>query len=242
MCSTTVRSALAFAAVLVAARASVTETDDDNAGIAINQTEVLNYPSLMLYNAVYSGETHVVISVDADGRLTDSLVVSYTHEAFADAALSALRRWSYEPAKVRGRACAGRADVLFDFRDKGVIVQTFPGSLERHIFRTGRDDRYVFAACNLRDLDRIPTPLHVVAPVLPAGGLPHGIKRAVTVEFYIDQEGHVRMPAIERADAGDAFAAASVAAVEQWKFEPPRRKGSPVLVLARQEFAFVPKP
>ena len=63
----------------------------------------------------------------------------------------------------------------------------------------------------------------------------------VTVEFYIDEQGTVRMAAVPRESAGDVYAAAAVAAVEQWRFEPPLRKGEPVLVLAQQEFKFRPK-
>jgi outer membrane biosynthesis protein TonB len=37
------------------------------------------------------------------------------------------------------------------------------------------------------------------------------------------------------------YAAAAVSAVEQWRFEPPLRKGAPVLVYAQQEFSFHPK-
>jgi len=233
---------LLFAALLGPVWAAPAEPADANAGISVNQTGVLAYPPLMLYSAIYSGEVHAVISVDAEGKLTDSLAVSYTNQAFADAAMMALKRWTYEPARVHGVASAARADVLFSFRDKGVIVQTLPGALERRMYNTSFDERYVYSPCKLRDLDRIPTPLHVVQPELPKGSsLPHGTKRVVTVEFYIDEQGRVRMPAIERTDAGDAFAAAAVTAVEQWKFEPPLRKGQPVLVLVRQDFAFVPK-
>ena len=102
------------------------------------------------------------------------------------------------------------------------------------------DERYSYSACRLRELDRIPIPAHVVPPTPPKGGLRD--KRTITVEFYIDEEGRVRMPAIDREEPDDAYAAAAVAAVEQWQFEPPTRKGLPVLVLARQDFAFVPKP
>ena len=242
MRSLPVISSLLFVAALVPVHAALLAPAEDDAGIAIHQTGVLVYPPMMLYEAVYSGEVHVVISVDAEGRLTDSLVVSYTNRAFADSAMAAVKRWNYEPARVHGRVCAARADVLFAFRDKGVIVQTFPGSLEKHMFHDMIDEQLVFTAYKLRDLDRIPTPLHVVQPVLPNGSLPNGAKRIVTVEFYIDEAGHVRMPAIDRTDAGDAYAAAAVAAVEQWQFEPPLRKGQPVLVLAKQDFAFVPKP
>jgi TonB family protein len=211
--------------------------NNEDAGIAINQTSVLVYPPIMLYNAIYYGEARVVISVDENGKLTDCLVTGYTNEAFADAAVGALRRWSYESARANGRARTSRADVLFIFRDKGVIVQNLPGALEQYRTFGAFQDRYVFKPCKLGELDRIPTPVHVVPPVVAKSSEAH----TVMVEFYIDEEGRVRMPAVARESADDIFAAAAVSAVEQWRFEPPLRRGRPVLVYAQQEFSFRPK-
>jgi TonB family protein len=226
-----------FAARLLSGAVAAGPAGDENAGIAINQSSLLVYPPMMLYNAIYYGEARVVISVDADGKLTDSLVTGYTNEAFAEAAVGALKRWSYESARANGKARASRADVLFIFRDKGVIVQNLPGALEQHRTFGALQDRYTFKPCKLSDLDRIPNPIHVVPPVAAKSSRLH----SVTVEFYIDAEGKVRMPAVARESADDVYAAAAVSAVEQWRFESPLRKGRPVLVYAQQEFAFRPR-
>lgn len=209
----------------------LTEAD---VGIAIEQTGVLVYPPLMTVNAIYSGGARAVISVDEHGNLTDCLLISYTQQAFADAAFTALKRWKYQPARVNGQRVASRADVLFEFRDQGVFVQSFPGAIVRHAFLRFLEEHQVYEACQLRDLDRIPTPVHVVTPVAK----PESTARSVVVGFYIDEHGRVRMPAVEREAVDDVLAAAAVAAVEQWRFEPPLRKGQPVLVYAKQEFTF----
>lgn len=211
---------------------SALERTDDNVGIEIDQVGVLVYPPMMLYNAIYSGEVSAVISVDEKGVLTDYLVTGYTDQAFADAAVMALKRWNYKPARVMGRARSSRADVLFQFKDQGVIVQSLPGALEQRALAGYMQGRYIYQPCKLRELDRIPTPVHVVRPVVNKSDS----QRKITVEFYIDEEGRVRMPAVGRESADDAFAAAAVSAVEQWRFEPPLRKGRPVLVYAQQPF------
>jgi outer membrane biosynthesis protein TonB len=48
------------------------------------------------------------------------------------------------------------------------------------------------------------------------------------------------MPAVLSADY-DELASLAVAAIQQWKFEPPTRKGVPVMVRAKQVFHFGPK-
>jgi TonB family protein len=211
--------------------------DLDNVGIAIEQIGVLPYPPMMIYNAIYSGEVRAVISVDQDGILTDCLLAAYTHREFADAALAALKRWRYQAARVNGRSVASRANVLFEFREQGVIVQSFPGAMMRHAYFSALDQRFVYQAYQLRDLDRIPVTVHVVTPVVNADSSPH----RVVVEFFIDEEGNVRIPAVSRDAADDIYAAAAVAAVEKWRFEPPLRKGRPVLLETQQEFKFKPK-
>lgn len=230
-CSTLFLSLLSFPLI---GNAAGLEPSDEDAGIAIDQVGVLVYPPMMLYNAIYTGEVSVVISVDEKGVLTDCLVTGYTDHTFADAAVTALKRWIYQPARVKGRARASRADVLFLFKDQGVIVQNFPGALEQRAWSGYAQGRYVYQPCKLRELDRIPTPVHVVRPSIKPGDGQH----SVTVEFYIDEDGKVRMPAVARESADDAYAAAAVSAVEQWRFESPLRRGKPVLVYAQQEFTF----
>ncbi len=205
---------------------------DADLGIAIEQVGVLAFPPSMLYNGVSTGEVRAAISVDQDGNLTDSLLISYTEKPFADAAMAAIKRWHYQAALVHGRPQSSRADVIFSFRDQGVIVQSLPGAAERQVIEKMIQGRFVYQACQLRDLDRIPTPVHMITPSFHDDGKKH----SVIVGFYIDEEGKVRLPSVSRESADDFFAAASVKAVEQWRFEPPLRKGLPVLVYAEQEF------
>jgi TonB family protein len=210
---------------------------DADVGISIEQVGVLVFPPSMLYSGVSSGEVHTAISVDQEGKLVDYLLISYTEKAFADAAVAAIKRWKYQAARVHGRAQSSRADVIFSFRDQGVVVQSLPGAAERRVIEEMLNGRFIYRACQLRDLDRIPTPVHVVPPVFSGDSR----KRTVTVGFYIDEEGKVRLPSVSRDDADDFLAAAAVEAVEKWRFEPPLRKGFPVLVYAEQEFNFTPK-
>jgi len=218
-----------------------TDPSPENEGIGINQTDVLVYPFEMTNSGVLAGEVRVVVSVDVNGKLSDALVVGYTNVRFAEAAVSALKRWSFTPALVNGQPLASRANVLFIFKNTtGVTVERLSG-LAYSSLAQSKNDHYAYLACQLRDLDRIPIPVRVVPPVSSKSGL-RGARHTVTVEFYIDEEGHVRIPAIGRDEANDAYAAAAVSAVEQWQFEPPLRKGRPVLVLAKQDFTFVPKP
>ncbi|HVU18085.1 MAG TPA: energy transducer TonB [Candidatus Didemnitutus sp.] len=210
--------------------------DEDNVGVAIHQTgRVLVFPPDLLTMGVSEGEVQVVLSVDAEGKLTDLLVVSYTNPAFAEAVEKVLPTWTYDPARLHGRAQAGRVDIDIKFSSE---VNIFVVNLGWHYWEnvTG-GHRFVYKTYKLSDLDRIPTPAHVVRPGLPNGAAPSS-DRTVTVEFFIDEYGRVRVPTVDRTEASDSYAAAAIAAVEQWKFEPPVRHGKPVLVLLQEDFTF----
>jgi hypothetical protein len=231
---------LLVSAVLPAARTVAMPADSDSS-IVIHQTgRVLVFPTDLLMEGVPSGEVQVVLSVDAKGVLSDCLVVGYTNSGFADEVVQALKTWSYEPARVHGRALASRVDLKVTFKsDVSVMVV----NLSQHYWELLSGDwrRYAYRAYKLGELDRIPTPVQVVQPVLPKGDTPRGAPHRVTVEFFIDEKGRVRVPTVDRDEVDDVYAAAMVTAVEQWRFEPPMRHGRPVLVIAQQDFDFRPK-
>ncbi len=85
----------------------------------------------------------------------------------------------------------------------------------------------------------------MVQPVYPTAPSRHSRVGHATVRFYIDDQGRVRLPRI----SGEAYAAndelgawamadAAVAAVAQWRFEPPLSHGKPTVVLVEQDFNF----
>jgi TonB family protein len=234
-------AALLAALLSPASRAGAAPADEDS-GVVIHQTgRVLVFPPKALSEGVPSGEVQVVLSVDAKGGLTDCLVVGYTLPEFAEAATAALKTWTYEPAHVHGRARASRLDLLITFKSE---INVLVVSASLHFFERVSNEwgSYSYKTCKLADLDRIPTPVHVIQPVLSKTDADRAGVHVVTVEFFIDEEGRVRVPTVAREFADDAYAAAMVAAVEQWRFEPPQRRGHPVLVLAQQDFNFRSKP
>ncbi len=207
------------------------------------QTDAVVYPRRVLDLGIHQGYAQVTVQVDEKGSLTDHLVIGYTHEAFAEAAVSALKRWRFEPAWLDGQPHGATSDLTFNFESQGLVVVDL--SVTRYVEIRDyqlRPSHYSYGVKRLSELDRIPTPTKVVRPVYPVE--PSQAPRAATVmvTFYIDEKGRVRLPAVSReASANDGiFASAAMEAVSQWEFEPPMSGGVPVLVLARQEFRFTP--
>ncbi len=229
--------ALAFAAPALAQyRPGPSERETLN----IIQTEPAAFPLTLLNGIVMTGEAKVVVDVDQNGQLTDYLVTGYSRKEFADASVEALRKWKYEPPLYRGQPWASVQELQFDYTRTGAVV-TFTGfeamnaQLEEMVKAS-----FAFRIYSLRELDRIPTPLQVVSPGTPSAN-PKEKRHTVTVDFYIDETGRVRLPSVTREEVGDAYAASALDAVRQWRFDPPTRKGRPVVVFARQQFNFVPQ-
>lgn len=210
----------------------------DQMSLQIIQTEPIGFPLRLDSTPVMKGNATVAIHVGRDGRLTDCLVTGYSRKEFADTAVAALKTSRFEPPRVNGVPWSSVQEVRFDFSRTGVVVSVTEFDLASNLVDEIARDRYAYCSRNARELDRIPTAVHVVSPVHPTLGAGEQ-KRVVAVDFYIDEEGRVRLPSVSRADIGTACAASALDAVKQWRFEPPLYRGRPTLVSARQVFNFV---
>jgi TonB family protein len=204
--------------------------------LTIVQTCQPVFPFQLTQAGVTRGEAEVAINTDSNGKLTEWLVVAYSHPELAREAVDSIKRWKFVPARLRGEPVGTTIEVYFDFEAKGVVVSTTNMDLlaMAQIFGGKRN---AYEPCSLRELDRIPTPLIAIAPQYPVELANKGVKGKVTVDFYIDEMGMARMPSVSSHDNSE-LTALSIEALRQWKFEPPSRNGKPVLVRATQVFSF----
>lgn len=211
--------------------------------VKVDQTVEATFPTIMAAIGIKSGASSIAIAVDDTGRMTDYLVTAYTHPAFAEKAVAALRKWKFEPARIHGAARNSKADLTFRFELEGVVVVTMtPISYNEIVHYKVAPDSEAYTVCTLSRLDRIPNPVTIVNPIYPAELARSSRGGHIMVEFYIDENGRVRMPSVspEMIEASAELSAAAVTAVSQWEFEPPTLKGRPVVVLAHQDFKFKP--
>jgi TonB family protein len=201
------------------------------------------FPQQALTLGLRHGEVHLAIQIDADGALTDYVVTAYSHPAFADAAVAAIKQWKYVPARIHGLTCSATADLNFKFKAEGlVVVDLTVLTISELIHFRMVPNSMAYSACTLGQLDRTPTPIKIVKPEYPEALARTSHGGHVTVKFYIDEQGRVRLPSVDRQaiEANGELAGAAVTAVAQWQFEPPLMNGKPVLILAQQDIAFKP--
>ncbi|HEY1793291.1 MAG TPA: energy transducer TonB [Opitutaceae bacterium] len=211
----------------------------DYTPLGVDQTQEAVYPTRLIPLGVKSGTASVAVAVDDQGHISDYLVTAYSHPAFADAAVAAIKKWKFEPVRVHGYPRNSKSDFTFRFQLEGVVVVTMTDlSFNEMLDLKLIPGSMAYRACSLSELDRIPTPTKVVRPEHVHLDRP----TRIAVSFYIDENGDVRMPSVsmETNEAHQALSALAVSTISQWKFETPTSKGKPVLVVAQQNFDFMP--
>ena len=196
------------------------------------------FPREMIQQGVREGYARIAFSVDVNGKVDDCLPVSYSDPEFARVSVATLKKWQFKPAKYRGEAVAAVSDLVVRFETEGmVIVSLTSPEAVANMFRafTREEDKY--RPRTLKELDRIPAPVSAPSPVFPTQLAKPGVTQHVTVSFFIDESGAVRLPGVSAADEAE-LGAYAIEALRQWKFEPPTVKGRPVLVRASQRFNF----
>jgi TonB family protein len=219
------------------ARAEAGADSGDYQPIVIHETEAARYPVAPEALNYIEGRAMFMITVDADGRLADTLAVYYSDPLFEESALYALGKWTFEPARLNGRPVSATKEVDFNFERHGVVVvsQTLSEFVDG-MFRREFPNAHAYRAYTLGEIDGKLNAVHVVSPRY-GGELAKRVSGTVTLAYYIDEQGRVRMPLTVN-DPEPELANLAVDAVKQWRFDPPMRDGRPVLVRVSQSIRF----
>lgn len=206
--------------------------------LRIEQTIEPRFPHALTLTHLTSGEVRVVIDIDESGRLADWLVTGYTHQAFADEAVSALQAWRYVAPTEGGHPFGVRTELRFRFEATGRVVSLMAiDTPEVLLKQMGIEPHLIARVCALHELDRPIAPVNPVAPSYPRPAGASAAARSVLVDFYVDESGQPRMPVVV-SSAHEVLARAAVGALNRWRFNTPTRAGKPVSVRVRQEFIF----
>lgn len=194
------------------------------------------FPVRMMKAGVTHGTTHLLLLVNHQGQLADTLFTAYTRREFADESLRAIAHWKFEPGTYAGQPTDTVVDLTFNFEVNGVLF-IVKNATENAPKAIASEETFEYRVANLQNLDRLPTPLNVVSPTYPAEWAEQGLVGNLAVDFYIDESGRTRFPT-PQIGANPRLAGLAVAAVEKWRFNPPTSNGKPVLVRVRQSFKF----
>jgi len=226
------RSALFTLAALTLARLGAAVES-----VKIEPTFIPPFSPVLLNRGITDGKVVLAVGISAEGKLTDWLALEYTERELVDYFVEALKVWDITPAKIDGQPVAAQIELVASISAQGVVLsRTGTEMLDDYVKRLF-PRRIKYQRSTAHELDRAPVRLNAVVPKYAEAAAKQGVSGKVQVRFYIDEHGTVRMPAVEPG-AHPYLADEAVAAVREWKFEPPLSHGQPVLVAASQEFDF----
>lgn len=201
---------------------------------------VPDFPVFLQQTGVREGTVVVAISRDAAGKPDDTLVLESTDERFTEAALEAIRAWRFEPAeKIPAPPIEALVPVVrFFFSSGNVSMVPVSSSSPLGGRRRVRADTPIELP-NFSHLDATPRALQRPDPEFPVALRGRVARGTALVKFFVDAEGRVRVPVAISATEPE-FGEAAVAAIRQWRFEPPHIDGKPVIAIEGQFFQFGP--
>jgi TonB family protein len=226
-------------AILVSVSLCSAQTDPDNMPLTIIKKVEPQFPSKYNNTAVTSGYAKVIVHIDAGSQMDDSLLIECSELEFGDAALEAINGWVFQAPTRGGVPSSTTQEFIFNFSSQGGVVSQ--SSLDDVIQEVSGapTGKMAYEVSRLKDLDSIPAPIKIESPSYPQSLIKDQVKGSVTVEFYIDESGKIRMPVVLEADKVE-FAAEAIVAVKQWRFVSPLKGGKPVKVKVKQAFNFKP--
>jgi TonB family protein len=205
--------------------------------IKIEMTVEPQMPAVLRMDGLRDGRVIMAIDVDATGRLSDCLVIAASHKELVRSCVEALKEWRFTPARLDGQPISARQELTIHLSQTGAVVSRTATETITDLFERVAGRRNDYEMCPAREVDRPLTAVNRVSPEYARDAEKLGVGGRVRVHFYVDEQGNVRLPAVP-AETDPYLSAVAVQAMRSWKFDPPTRRGQPVLVAAVQEFDF----
>lgn len=175
------------------------------------------------------GEVVMVITIDAEGRVNDSVILEATNEAFSSSATAAVSDWRFSAATMAANDDTWpRREVLqFSFKRTGAVTTMSHAEAARDSFVTASTPQ--FRAVPWHQLDNEPQRVAGAMPVVSKASLVKRGDKPLVISFVIDREGRVRVPVVAGAD-DPALANAALEAIRQWRYTAPLYREEAVAV------------
>ena len=203
------------------------------------------YPLALSQQEITEGMAEFVIAVDNQGTLRDHLLVKASHPLFGEAVEEVLPSWEYRPVLIGGERVNAMHRITVNFRSSGMFVVGFDSvntiKDSRIKLIGGSRNNTEYSVARLPQLDAPPARLQAVHPNIPDSEEIPAEGLRVVYNFFIDQEGRVRIPWIDEQEfqhIDEEILDATYDALMQWEFTPPTVNGKKVVTQVSQPFWF----
>jgi TonB family protein len=190
--------------------------------------EAFSYPiEGFLQGKPTGGVAKLLVHLDEQGSVVDGICLEATSHIFAEAATRGLFASHFNPAMEDGSPIAVRTELIVYFEINGVrMINAMDDVALRQHSMDG--EGIGFAVTPPPQLDE---PIQVAER-----GTVYGLKDEegnklngkVWVRLFIDADGQVRLPEVERS-SNSILDAHALQTIKQWKFQGPRKDGDPTI-------------
>lgn len=193
------------------------------------------FPAFTRLTGQQRGVVTVAIGRDAEGRVTDLLVLDSTDARLTESVRDAVSEWRFaRPANQPSALGPVVPLVRFLFKADGIAMTTPPtGNAAGRSIETAP-----VVLPTLADLDGDMKPLQQIFPAWRSRPRDVSADATVTMKYFIDEEGRVRVPVVLESSAPE-LGEAALHAIAQWRYPPPRVNGRPTIAIDLQTFQFV---
>lgn len=229
---------LCAAVVLIAPLSSLGATNEETfKQLGLTQYSEPAFPLGVIADGMAEGHVTLAFGRNAAGEPGDILVLEATHPLLADAAVTAVRSWRFQPsnnpADLRCRT------LRIAFKLQGVVV--FPLGKDMPLGSVKEDGGVKPSGpggvLQVQNLAQAPKALAQPMPAYPAALRSRAVEGTASVRFYVDEAGRVRLPEVTAATTPE-FADAVLSAVAQWRYEPPQADGRSIVASDHWAFQF----
>lgn len=195
-----------------------------------------DFPASVRAAGQQRGVVTVAIGRDAEGRVTDVLVLDSTDARLTEAVKEAVAEWRFaRPANQPSTAGPVVPLVRFLFKAGGIAMVT-PSA---HAQGARNAETAPVILPTVAELDGEVKPMTQPLPQLRTAAPRPDVAASATVKYFIDETGHVRVPVVLEASSVE-MGEAALHAIAQWRYPAPRVAGRPSLAIEIQTFRFAP--
>jgi TonB family protein len=176
------------------------------------------------------------VQVNGSGMVEDLVIIEATHIDLVNRAESLIRKALFDPGDVRPDE-AIRFELILPFQypsDLGMANKSTVDDVESMI----DDVTYADRSLGFHPPADLDEPLKILDRgmiYVPEDDEGERIAGSAKVEFYVNQDGEVRLPRVV-SSTDDEVALAAVSSIQDMRFTPPTREGKPAVTLVRMPF------
>lgn len=190
-------------------------------------------PASILHHRMEEPFADFVVRVGLDGQMIDGVCVEASNPELIARGRRQLERTRFQAGMINGEPVVADLKIRVNFYHPtleldGVVNQSGMDHVQNHIYSMG-DNPFHYTVSRAGELDR---PLAIAERgdiYVPTDEEGEKLLGQARVEFYIDHDGHPRMPKVIDANH-EMVGEAAILTVQQWRFEPPQADRKPTVV------------